>query len=83
MPPLVVIDDFNVMRAVLFPTETDSKLVVDANAPLSFPVSVKRLQPVAGRNLERLDPDGRVKHVELPQGDAGYCMKTAIVAVSH
>ncbi len=36
---LVVINDFNIMRPVIFPDEADTPFVVDANAVLPLTVS--------------------------------------------
>lgn len=52
MKQLVVINDLYVMRIAAVPSKTNPPLVVDANAVLSFPFSVERLQTIAGRYPE-------------------------------
>ena len=37
---LVVVHDFNVVRAIRFPPKTDAKLIVDPDAMLAMPISL-------------------------------------------
>ncbi len=46
---LVIIHHLDVARILTVPFETDSKLLVDADAPLSEPVTPQPFQPFAGR----------------------------------
>jgi hypothetical protein len=45
---LVIIDDFNFERVSPAPTETNSPLIVKANAGLAAPLSLERLEPISG-----------------------------------
>ena len=49
MCSLIVIDDFYINGMAVFETETQSPLVVDADAPLSGPVSGKEFKAVGKR----------------------------------
>ena len=46
----VVLGDFDIMGAVLFPGKADSVLIVDPYAVLPCVISVKGFQPIAGRH---------------------------------
>ncbi len=46
----MVVNNFNVVRAVHLPAETNSPLVVDADGVLAFAVAFEGFQSVAGRN---------------------------------
>ena len=47
----VIVNNLNIVRPVVFPDETDTELIVDANVVLPGPVSFKSLQPVSRRSL--------------------------------
>lgn len=48
----MVINNFNVVRAVRFPAEINSPLVVDADGVLAFAAALEGFQPVAWRNAK-------------------------------
>lgn len=64
----MVIGDFDVMRAVLLPCETDAVLVVDPDRMLPRAIALERLQPVAGRCAQVVKYMGRVQHPQFAQG---------------
>jgi hypothetical protein len=39
----MIVDNFNILSAVIAPSEADAELVVDPNAVLAGPVATKRL----------------------------------------
>jgi hypothetical protein len=47
--PSVIINNFNIFRPFITPAETDSELVIDADAPLAFSVATQRFKPVSRR----------------------------------
>jgi hypothetical protein len=51
----VVIDDFNVVRAVGFPHKTHTPLVIDADAVLPAPITGKRFEPIARRRSHSVE----------------------------
>jgi hypothetical protein len=51
----VVIDDFDIAGSFLSPNKTDSELIVNADAVLTFSVSPERLEPVASNGSEILN----------------------------
>lgn len=63
----VVIDDFNLVRAIVFPAETDAPLVVDSDGVLAFAVSFESLQTVAGRDGEVFEIGDSVELGKFPQ----------------
>ena len=42
----MVVNNFNIFRAVHAPAKTNSPLVVNANAVLAFPITFQRLKPI-------------------------------------
>jgi hypothetical protein len=48
----VVVRDFDIVRAILLPGETDPKLIVDADAELPCPVAAQRFQTIARRDAQ-------------------------------
>lgn len=61
----MVIDNFHVVRAVVFPCEADAPLIVNPDRMLSLAVSLQRLQPIARRRGEVFERRGIVDHEEL------------------
>jgi len=49
----MVIDNFNVMRTILTPAETETPLLIDSNAELALAVSAQGLEPVAWQMHQR------------------------------
>ena len=62
----MVIDDFNVVEIVPFKPETDAKLVIDANAVLSLPVSGEYLQMICRWDFQVLQTSCIVDHDQFP-----------------
>ncbi len=48
----VVIDNFYIVGVSIVPNKAQPKLIVDANAVLSCPVSRERFQPVSRRDAQ-------------------------------
>ena len=66
----VIIDDFNFVRAVGFPAETDAPLVIDANGVLPHPVALEGFQAVAGWDGKMVEFGDGVKLGKFAQGNA-------------
>ena len=67
-PSSVVVNDLNIGRTAIRPSETDPKLIVDSDAVLAFPVALQCLQPVAGRDLQVLQEVSLVQLIQTPPG---------------
>lgn len=65
MPQSVVIDDLDLGRTHLRPTEADAKLIVDPDRMLSGPVLSERMQPVARRCPQVIESSGGVDLTEF------------------
>ena len=48
----MAVDDFDVTRIAIFEYETYTKLIVDADTMLTFPIAGQRLQTVPWRNIQ-------------------------------
>src|SRR5262245_25534327 len=48
----MIIHDFDSVRVPVYPTKTDSPLIVNANTVLSVPITTQAFQPVAGRDAK-------------------------------
>ena len=64
----MVIDDFNVVRAVGFPHKTHTPLVIDTDAVLSAPITGTRFEPIARWHSHRVE---RCCAIELLQFSCG------------
>ncbi len=65
----MVVCNFNIDEIVPFHTKTDTILIVDTNAVLSFPVAPKGFQMIRRRDAQVLQIPSIVDHNQLPQGD--------------
>ena len=65
----MVIDDFNILRALRRPYKTHAELIVNANAVLSGAVTPQGFQPVARRRTQKVERAGRVQLNQLPPRD--------------
>jgi hypothetical protein len=66
----VVIDDLDIRRPRRRPRETDPPLVVDADAVLTHPITLQRLETIAWRNSYIVEDDGCIENHQLPECDA-------------
>ena len=56
----MVVRQFNVERIAVFPTKTDSVLIVDSNAVLSNPVPLQAFKPIPRGNSQIVQIVGTV-----------------------
>jgi len=63
--PSMVVNDFDVPRSVIMPTETDSPLIIDSDTVLPPPITAKFLQPVTGRHAQVVQILRAVEHLQL------------------
>src|SRR5215831_20499015 len=64
----MVVDDLDVPRAVVSPTEADSPLVVDPDAVLPASIAAELLEPVSRRHTQIVQVLGTVQHLQLSLG---------------
>ena len=65
----MVVHDFNIKNISVLPTKTNPPLIVDADAVLSFAITLQGLQPVTGRDLEFVKALRLVQVQKLAAGD--------------
>ena len=61
----MVIHNFNVLRTVRSPNETDPELTIDSDAVLPLSVTVPGFQPVSRWRAQVGKINGRIEHAEL------------------
>jgi len=61
----MVINNFDIVRVAFVPSEANPPLVIDSDAPLSFPITMQPLEPVARRNSKVLDLRCSIEHPKL------------------
>jgi hypothetical protein len=66
----VIVHDFDVVGVTLLPDEAQAIAVVDADAVLSFTVTVQFLQAVARWDAQIIQADGGVQDEQFAQGRA-------------
>ncbi len=64
----MVIDNFNVVNAVIGPAEADSELIVNSNAMLTLTVPFQRFELISRRNLKVLQFFDHIKLNQLADG---------------
>jgi len=62
----VIIDNLDIKGVASFEPEADAPLIVDTNAPLSFPFALERLKPVAWRHSQVFCPPGSIQQGKFP-----------------
>ena len=62
----VIIGYFHVVRVLLFPNETHAKLIVDADAVLTFTITFQWLQTVTWWNLQIIESRCGMHHSQFP-----------------
>jgi len=61
----MVVHDFDIVRVRFVPDKTDSELVVNPNAVLSFAIALERFQTIPGWNSQLVELDNPVKNAEF------------------
>ena len=61
----MIIYYFNFVRISIHPFETDSPLLVDADAVLPFPIPLQHLQPVSRRNPQIFEANRSVQELQF------------------
>jgi len=74
---LVVINNFDLFRTGSGPAEANPELPVDSNAVLTLPVTMQRLQHIAGRYFKIIQLACSLKLPNFPQGNALEIYKKA------
>jgi hypothetical protein len=67
---MVVVDDFDVIGAILLPYKTNAKLIVDADAVLTASASSQWFQHISWRLAQIIQTGCRIHPVEFPPGHA-------------
>jgi hypothetical protein len=62
----MVIDNLNVLGALIAPRKTDAVSIINPNAVLPIAIAVERFQAIARRNPQLIKPRYRIDPVELP-----------------
>ena len=76
----MIVYDFDILCIHAIPDEADAQLVVNANAPLAFSVSLQLLQPIPRRDTKSLNIRSGSNHVKLAQRNSSDRCKPTIVA---
>ena len=66
----MVVDDLDIFRPRLAPSEADPVLIVDPDTVLPGTVTLELLEAIARRNPEVVEFLGRIQRLELTNGDA-------------
>lgn len=64
----MVIDDFHVICAAVFPPEADAPLIVDTEAVLALTAAFQGFEPVGRRNPQVVKSRRIVEHAQLAPG---------------
>ena len=64
----MVVDDSHLMLRAIFPSENNSPLLIDTNAPEACQIPLQLFKSVAGRNPEILNDSGLIDHSEFAPG---------------
>jgi hypothetical protein len=61
----VIVRDGNFICVTIQPSETDSKLVIDANAVLPFSIAFKRFESITGWNAQIFNVDRSIQRFQF------------------
>jgi hypothetical protein len=67
----VIVRYLNVQGILVFPSEADAKLVVDADAVLALTISTEFLEAIARGEIKIIDPHREADSLQSSQRDAG------------
>jgi hypothetical protein len=65
----VIVDDLDIRRVPVSPTETNAPLVVDSDAVAAGAVAAEPFQAIARRDAKVIERSRVVQHSELPPRD--------------
>lgn len=68
----MVVNNFDIVRVIVLPSEADAPLIVDGDRVLAFPVGLERVQPIAWRYPEVGELGRHMYGLELPKGPARH-----------
>jgi len=71
----MVIDDCDIESIASIEAKTDTPLIINANAPLTFAVAAQGFQPVAWGNTEVFECMRVVQHLQFTLGRGGKCFE--------
>jgi hypothetical protein len=74
----VVIDDFDFVGMAFLPFETDPVLLVDPDAVLPFPFTMKAFQTISRRDGKFVQFSDTIYLVQLALSDCPQCLRAAI-----
>jgi hypothetical protein len=63
----VIVNDLDLVRIAILPTEADSPLVIDADAVLARAITAELLEAIPRRHPEILQLLGGINHDQLPE----------------
>ena len=63
----MVIRDLNIKCITMFPFKTNSPLIVNSNAVLTFPVTAQFFKSICRRDSQIIDVNGVVNHTKFSQ----------------
>jgi len=66
---LVVIDDFDIEHVAILESETDTPLIVHADAMLPLAITLQSLQPIARRGAQKVQCGGGVQLRQFALGN--------------
>jgi len=67
-PDLVIIDDFHIIRVAVLPAETQTVLLIDADAVLAVAIPPERFQFVSHRDFQIIQGLGFIQQCQFPLG---------------
>jgi hypothetical protein len=72
----MIVDDFDILGAVISPSDTHPELVVDPDAVLSLSIAFKGFQTIPGWNAKVIQPARNLQLTKLAAGYRGNISKT-------
>ena len=63
----MIVHDFDSVRVTVLPYETQTPLIVDADAVLGLPITLQSLQPVSRQGSRSVKSFGRIENVQFPK----------------
>jgi hypothetical protein len=77
----VIVNNFHTKNLATLPAKTDPPLIIDADAVLTLPLALQRLQSIPGRDTKITETHGSMQIQEFPSCDPFDVSETSDIPV--
>ena len=78
----MIIAELDVVGIAVHESKADSPLIIHANRMLSFPIAVERVKPIAGWDIQIVQPCGQIDIFKLASRSPGQLRRKSLCLAS-